>query len=48
MQSLKAFNLAAWIDRHRNDLKPPVCNRQVFEDDDFIVMIVGGWAAGKK
>ena len=23
-------------------LKPPVCNQQVFDDDDFIVMVVGG------
>jgi 3-hydroxyanthranilate 3,4-dioxygenase len=42
MQSLCAFNLQEWIDQHREQLKPPVCNQQVFEDDDFIVMIVGG------
>lgn len=42
MQSLCAFNLQQWIDAHRDALKPPVCNQQVFEDDDFIVMIVGG------
>jgi 3-hydroxyanthranilate 3,4-dioxygenase len=42
VQALKAFNLAKWIDAHRDDLKPPVCNRQIFEDDDFIVMVVGG------
>ncbi len=42
MRALKAFRLAEWIDAHREDLRPPVCNRQVFEDDDFIVMIVGG------
>ncbi len=42
MQALKAFSLADWIHAHREDLRPPVCNRQVFEDDDFIVMIVGG------
>ena len=42
MQSLTAFNLRAWIDEHRDALRPPVCNRQVFDDDDFIVMIVGG------
>ena len=39
---MTAFNLAAWIDEHRDRLKPPVCNQQVFEEDDFIVMIVGG------
>ena len=42
MQSLKAFNLQQWIDAHRDQLRPPVCNQQVFEEDDFIVMIVGG------
>ena len=42
MQSLTAFNFQKWIDEHRHLLKPPVCNRQVFEDDDFIVMVVGG------
>lgn len=42
MKSLVAFNLADWIDRHREQLRPPVCNQQVFDEDDFIVMIVGG------
>lgn len=42
MKSLVAFNLADWIEKHRQELKPPVCNQQVFEEDDFIVMIVGG------
>jgi 3-hydroxyanthranilate 3,4-dioxygenase len=41
-QSLIAFNLQQWIDDHRDALKPPVCNQQVFEDNDFIVMVVGG------
>jgi 3-hydroxyanthranilate 3,4-dioxygenase len=40
--SLKAFNFQRWIEAHRTELEPPVCNRQVFEDDDFIVMVVGG------
>ncbi len=42
MRSLKAFNLAQWIDENRDRLRPPVCNQQVFDEDDFIVMIVGG------
>jgi 3-hydroxyanthranilate 3,4-dioxygenase len=42
VKSLTAFNFQAWIDKHRHLLKPPVCNQQVFEDDDFIVMVVGG------
>ncbi len=47
MKSLTAFNLNAWIEAHREQLRPPVCNVQVFEDNDFIVMIVGGPNARK-
>lgn len=42
MPSLTAFNLRQWIDDNRELLKPPVCNQQVFEDTNFIVMVVGG------
>ncbi|MEO1036107.1 MAG: 3-hydroxyanthranilate 3,4-dioxygenase [Pseudomonadota bacterium] len=42
MQTLKPFNFQRWIDEHRHLLRPPVCNKQVFEDTDFIVMVVGG------
>jgi len=42
MAQLAAFNLKAWIDRHRHLLKPPVGNALVFKDTDFQVMIVGG------
>ncbi|MDJ0917078.1 MAG: 3-hydroxyanthranilate 3,4-dioxygenase [Woeseiaceae bacterium] len=42
MKSLSAFNFKRWIDDHRDQLKPPVCNQQVFDEDDFIVMVVGG------
>ena len=42
MKSLTAFNFQQWIDDHRHLLKPPVCNQQVFADNDFIVMVVGG------
>ena len=42
MKSLTAFNFKNWIDAHRHLLRPPVCNQQVFEEDDFIVMVVGG------
>jgi 3-hydroxyanthranilate 3,4-dioxygenase len=36
------FSLNNWIEDHRDLLKPPVCNKQVFDEDDFIVMVVGG------
>lgn len=42
MRSLTAFNLRDWIEKHRDKLQPPVCNQQLFEEDDFIVMVVGG------
>lgn len=42
MQPVPPFNFQAWIDEHRDDLKPPVCNRQVFDEGEFIVMVVGG------
>jgi 3-hydroxyanthranilate 3,4-dioxygenase len=42
MSPLTAFNFRAWIDQHREFLKPPVCNRQVFHESEFIIMVVGG------
>lgn len=37
-----AFSLHAWIDEHRHLLKPPVGNAQVYENTEFIIMVVGG------
>lgn len=42
MAELSAFNFKAWIDEHRDLLKPPVGNKLVFPDAEFIVMVVGG------
>ena len=36
------FNFKQWIDNHRDLLKPPVGNAQIWEDADFIVTVVGG------
>ncbi|MFK0573705.1 3-hydroxyanthranilate 3,4-dioxygenase [Endozoicomonas sp.] len=36
------FNLQQWIEDHRDVLKPPVCNKQIFKQNDYIVMVVGG------
>ncbi len=41
------FNLQGWIDDHRHLLKPPVGNFCVWENTEFIVMIVGGPNARK-
>ncbi|MFQ5720627.1 MAG: 3-hydroxyanthranilate 3,4-dioxygenase [Acidobacteriota bacterium] len=42
MAELHSFNLKTWIDAHRHLLRPPVGNAQVWQDSEFIVMIVGG------
>ncbi len=36
------LNLSRWIEDHRDVLKPPVGNAQIWEDGDFIVTVVGG------
>ena len=38
----RPINLEQWIEEHREALRPPVCNKRVFADAEFIVMIVGG------
>lgn len=39
----KPFNFTDWIERNREHLKPPVSNRQLFDDPtSMVVMIVGG------
>ena len=36
------INFQEWIEEHRHLLKPPVGNQVVYEDTDFIIMVVGG------
>jgi 3-hydroxyanthranilate 3,4-dioxygenase len=47
MGSLHAFNFREWIDANRALLKPPVGNKRVFADGDFVIMVVGGPNARK-
>jgi len=40
--ALGALNLKQWVEEHRDLLKPPVGNKMVWQDSDFLVMVVGG------
>lgn len=43
----RPFNIKKWIDENRHLLKPPVGNKQIWQDTEFIVMAVGGPNARK-
>ena len=39
---MKPINFKHWIEENRHLLKPPVGNKQIWEDRDFMVTVVGG------
>lgn len=42
MASINPHNLKAWVEENRHLLKPPVGNKMVWQDSEFLVMVVGG------
>jgi 3-hydroxyanthranilate 3,4-dioxygenase len=42
MSIQRPFNFKKWIDDNRHLLKPPVGNKVIWENAEFIVMVVGG------
>ena len=42
MRPLRPIDFKQWIDAHRHLLRPPVGNKLVYQDSEFIVMVVGG------
>ncbi len=47
MSVTRPFNFKKWIDDNRDSLKPPINNKVVYQDAEFIVMVVGGPNARK-
>lgn len=42
MPFTQPFNLRRWIEENRSLLRPPVGNRRIYRDSEFIIMVVGG------
>jgi len=42
MEDLSPLNFKQWIEENRHLLKPPVGNKQIWENREFMVTVVGG------
>lgn len=42
MANLNVYNLLHWIEENKASLQPPVRNKEIYPNNDFIIMAVGG------
>ncbi len=42
MAVMPPINLKEWVARHRDQLRPPVGNKYLYQGRDFFVMVIGG------
>lgn len=42
MTKINALNLMEWIEANRHEMKPPVSNKTIWKDQDFIVFVSQG------
>jgi len=42
MRVVRPINFKQWIDTHRELLRPPVGNKVIYTDSEFIIQVVGG------
>src|SRR5580658_7547361 len=47
MRVVRPINFKQWIDTHRELLRPPVGNKVIYTDSEFIIQVVGGPNARK-
>lgn len=39
---MPAINLKKWVEEHRDELRPPVGNKYLYDGEDFFVMVIAG------